>query len=159
MGLGDVKMMAMLGATLGWQPLLPLMVMASVSGALIGIVVAMKSRHGMQVALPFGVFLGLAFLVTHLLRQRSVGDLVPHAVDRVRRQDQRSSEDSDAALRGSNPTPTQSPTLTRGAKRCRPYGALTSGALAFSRLNVQPSRLRAGEVGRLRESPLLRDAH
>ncbi len=62
MGLGDVKMMAMLGAVLGWQPLLPLLVLASLSGALVGIFVAIKSRKGMQVALPFGVFLGLAFL-------------------------------------------------------------------------------------------------
>jgi len=63
MGLGDVKMMAMLGATLGWEPLLPLLVIASVSGAVVGIIVAAKSAKGMQVALPFGVFLGLAFLV------------------------------------------------------------------------------------------------
>jgi len=62
MGLGDVKMMAMLGAVLGWEPLLPLLVLASLSGALVGIVVAIKSRKGMQVALPFGVFLGIAFL-------------------------------------------------------------------------------------------------
>ena len=62
MGLGDVKMMAMLGAVLGWQPLLPLLVMASLCGALVGIVVAIKSSKGMQVALPFGVFLGMAFL-------------------------------------------------------------------------------------------------
>jgi leader peptidase (prepilin peptidase)/N-methyltransferase len=62
MGLGDVKMMAMLGAVLGWQPLLPLLVLASVVGAIVGLFVAWKSRKGMQVALPFGVFLGLAFL-------------------------------------------------------------------------------------------------
>jgi leader peptidase (prepilin peptidase)/N-methyltransferase len=63
MGLGDVKMMAMLGAALGWQPLLPLLVIASFTGALVGLFVAMKSGKGMQIALPFGVFLGLAFLV------------------------------------------------------------------------------------------------
>jgi leader peptidase (prepilin peptidase)/N-methyltransferase len=62
MGLGDVKMMAMLGATLGWMPIFPLLVLASVGGTLAGIVVAVKSAKGMQVALPFGVFLGLAFL-------------------------------------------------------------------------------------------------
>jgi leader peptidase (prepilin peptidase)/N-methyltransferase len=62
MGLGDVKMMAMLGATLGWMPVFPLLVLASVGGTLAGIVVAVKSPKGMQVALPFGVFLGLAFL-------------------------------------------------------------------------------------------------
>src|SRR5688572_20937989 len=63
MGLGDVKMMAMLGAVLGWEPLLPLLVIASFSGAIVGVFVAWRSGQGMQVALPFGVFLGLAFLV------------------------------------------------------------------------------------------------
>jgi leader peptidase (prepilin peptidase)/N-methyltransferase len=62
MGLGDVKMMAMLGAVVGWEPLFPLFVLASVTGAVVGIFVAAKSALRMQVAVPFGVFLGLAFL-------------------------------------------------------------------------------------------------
>jgi len=62
MGLGDVKMMAMLGAVLGWEALLPLLILASVTGSLAGVFVAAKSEDGLQVALPFGVFLGLAFL-------------------------------------------------------------------------------------------------
>ncbi|MGZ5441564.1 MAG: prepilin peptidase [Thermoanaerobaculia bacterium] len=62
MGLGDVKMMAMLGAVVGWEPLFPLFVLASVTGAFVGIFVAARSKAGMQVAVPFGVFLGLAFL-------------------------------------------------------------------------------------------------
>jgi len=66
MGLGDVKMMAMLGAVLGWEPLFPLLVLASVAGALVGIIVASKSAEGLKVALPFGVFLGIAFLVVLL---------------------------------------------------------------------------------------------
>jgi leader peptidase (prepilin peptidase)/N-methyltransferase len=63
MGMGDVKMMAMLGAVIGWEPLFPLFLIASVTGALVGLFVAAKSEAGMQVAVPFGVFLGLAFLV------------------------------------------------------------------------------------------------
>jgi leader peptidase (prepilin peptidase)/N-methyltransferase len=63
MGLGDVKMMAMLGAILGWEPLLPLLLIASVTGAIVGGFVAARSEHGMKVAIPFGVFLGFAFLV------------------------------------------------------------------------------------------------
>ena len=63
MGLGDVKMMAMLGAVIGWEPLFPLFVLASVTGALVGLFVAAKSEERMMVAIPFGVFLGLAFLV------------------------------------------------------------------------------------------------
>lgn len=63
MGLGDVKMMAMLGATVGWEPLFPLLLIASVTGAVTGLLLAIKSDQGMRVAVPFGVFLGLAFLI------------------------------------------------------------------------------------------------
>ncbi len=64
MGLGDVKLMAMLGAMLGWEPLLPLLLLASITGAVVGILVMMRSGKGMaQVPLPFGVFLGIAALV------------------------------------------------------------------------------------------------
>ena len=70
MGLGDVKMMAMLGAVVGWEPLLPLFVLASVAGAFIGIFVALRSAQRMQVAIPFGVFLGLAFLAVLFFGQR-----------------------------------------------------------------------------------------
>jgi leader peptidase (prepilin peptidase) / N-methyltransferase len=63
MGLGDVKMMAMLGAVIGWEPLFPLFLLASVTGAIVGLFVAAKSEDRMMVAIPFGVFLGLAFLV------------------------------------------------------------------------------------------------
>ena len=63
MGMGDVKMMAMLGAVIGWEPLFPLFLIASVAGALVGLFIAARSEARMQVAVPFGVFLGLAFLV------------------------------------------------------------------------------------------------
>jgi leader peptidase (prepilin peptidase)/N-methyltransferase len=63
MGLGDVKMMAMLGAVTGWEPILPILLIASITGAVIGIAFAARSEHGMQLALPFGVFLGIAALV------------------------------------------------------------------------------------------------
>ncbi len=62
MGLGDVKMMAMIGAVVGWEPLLPIFLIASVTGAAVGLIVASKSGDGMQAAIPFGVFLGLSFL-------------------------------------------------------------------------------------------------
>lgn len=62
MGLGDVKMMAMIGAVLGWQALFPVLLLASITGALTGLLVAASSPRGMQVPIPFGVFLGLASL-------------------------------------------------------------------------------------------------
>ncbi len=62
MGLGDVKMMAMIGAVCGWTAVLPVVFLGSITGAAIGIAIAMRRREGLQFALPFGVFLGLAFL-------------------------------------------------------------------------------------------------
>lgn len=62
MGLGDVKMLAMIGAVLGWRPLLPTLFLASVLGSIVGIALARRSEQGMQTALPFGVFLGLGLL-------------------------------------------------------------------------------------------------
>jgi leader peptidase (prepilin peptidase)/N-methyltransferase len=63
MGLGDVKMMAMLGAIVGWEPVMFILILASTAGALIGILLAIRHEGAMQMALPFGVFLGLAALV------------------------------------------------------------------------------------------------
>lgn len=68
MGLGDVKMMLMVGAFLGW----PLTVMTIFFGVLTGSVVgvALMLRRGerdMQMLLPFGIFLGLGALVSLLV--------------------------------------------------------------------------------------------
>ena len=62
MGQGDVKMLAMIGATLGWRAIPGVLLLASVSGAIIGVPLALRSGRGMQLPLPFGVFLGLAAL-------------------------------------------------------------------------------------------------
>jgi leader peptidase (prepilin peptidase)/N-methyltransferase len=59
MGYGDFKLLAALGAWFGWQGLIPILLMASVIGALIGIV--MKVTHSLRDggAMPFGPFLAL----------------------------------------------------------------------------------------------------
>jgi leader peptidase (prepilin peptidase)/N-methyltransferase len=64
MGLGDVKMLAMIGSALGARALFPVVLLASVAGALTGGVIALATRRSdLRFALPFGVFLGLATLV------------------------------------------------------------------------------------------------
>jgi leader peptidase (prepilin peptidase)/N-methyltransferase len=63
MGWGDVKMLAMIGATLGWRSVPAVLLLASISGALVGIPLALQSEKRMQMALPFGVFLGFATLL------------------------------------------------------------------------------------------------
>jgi leader peptidase (prepilin peptidase)/N-methyltransferase len=60
MGYGDFKLFAALGAWLGWQMLLPIMLVAATVGALVGI--AMVSLRGQSRATPiaFGPFLAAA---------------------------------------------------------------------------------------------------
>jgi leader peptidase (prepilin peptidase)/N-methyltransferase len=62
MGYGDFKLFAALGAWFGWQALVPMILMASVIGAVIGIAMKFRSslREGMY--LPFGPFLAGAGL-------------------------------------------------------------------------------------------------
>jgi leader peptidase (prepilin peptidase)/N-methyltransferase len=59
MGMGDVKMLAMIGAFLGWKAVLVTLVLASFSGALIGLLLMAAQRGNMKFALPFGTFLAL----------------------------------------------------------------------------------------------------
>jgi leader peptidase (prepilin peptidase)/N-methyltransferase len=59
LGMGDVKMLAMIGAFLGWQLTLVTLMMASFSGTFVGLAVIASRRGGMKYALPFGTFLAL----------------------------------------------------------------------------------------------------
>jgi len=62
MGHGDFKLFAALGAWFGWQALIPMILMASVIGAIVGLVIKFRGslREGGYV--PFGPFLALAGL-------------------------------------------------------------------------------------------------
>ena len=63
MGLGDVKMMLMVGAFLGWPLTLLTIFMASMIGSLVGIGVMLARGGNMKMEIPFGVFLGPAALI------------------------------------------------------------------------------------------------
>jgi leader peptidase (prepilin peptidase)/N-methyltransferase len=63
LGMGDVKMLAMIGAFLGWKLMLVTLVLASLSGSVVGIAVVLSGRGGMKFALPFGTFLAVGALV------------------------------------------------------------------------------------------------
>ena len=77
MGLGDVKMMAMLGAVMGWEPVMFILIIASTAGALVGVLIALRSNGGMQTALPFGVFLGIAALVMLFFGRAMMSAVLP----------------------------------------------------------------------------------
>jgi len=59
LGMGDVKMLAMVGAFLGWKLTLLTLMLASLSGTVIGLSLIVSGRGGMKYALPFGTFLAL----------------------------------------------------------------------------------------------------
>jgi len=66
MGGGDVKMLAMIGAFLGWKLVLVTLVLSSIAGSLIGLAVIAFRKGGMKYALPYGTFLALGALVASL---------------------------------------------------------------------------------------------
>jgi leader peptidase (prepilin peptidase) / N-methyltransferase len=59
LGMGDVKMLAMIGAFLGWKLALLTLMLASFAGTIIGVLLIATRRGGMKYALPFGTFLAL----------------------------------------------------------------------------------------------------
>ncbi|MGA1286443.1 MAG: prepilin peptidase [Rubrivivax sp.] len=69
MGAGDFKLLAALGAWLGWQALLPVLLLASVSGAVVGLAMQRRGtlREGRYV--PFGPFLAGAGIAVLLVGQ------------------------------------------------------------------------------------------
>jgi leader peptidase (prepilin peptidase)/N-methyltransferase len=60
MGYGDFKLLAALGAWLGWRMLLPIILCSAAVGALVGITLIVVRKRGRGVPLPFGPFLAAA---------------------------------------------------------------------------------------------------
>jgi leader peptidase (prepilin peptidase) / N-methyltransferase len=63
LGMGDVKMLATIGAFLGWKLMLVTLVLASFAGSFVGIGLLLSGRGDMKFALPFGTFLAVGALV------------------------------------------------------------------------------------------------
>ncbi|HKG78175.1 MAG TPA: prepilin peptidase [Pyrinomonadaceae bacterium] len=67
MGLGDVKMMFMVGAYVGWRLTILTIFVGVLTGSVIGILLMARQRErNMQMLLPFGVFLGLGAIAALL---------------------------------------------------------------------------------------------
>lgn len=63
MGGGDVKLLAMIGAWMGWMSLPFIVLISSLTGAVIGLAVILLSGKGLRVRIPFGPFLSLGALL------------------------------------------------------------------------------------------------
>ncbi|QGZ62398.1 prepilin peptidase [Paraburkholderia acidisoli] len=64
MGHGDFKLLAALGAWLGWSALPQIVVIAAVAGAIVGVAATLSGRMRFEEPLPFGPYLAVGALVT-----------------------------------------------------------------------------------------------
>lgn len=69
MGYGDFKLLAALGAWLGWMMLPVVILLSSVVGALVGIALIVFSGHGRNNPIPFGPYLAVAGMIALLFGQ------------------------------------------------------------------------------------------
>jgi len=76
MGGGDVNLMGMLGAFLGWKSLLFILMTGAFTGAAVGIVMMINKGKTMKYAVPFGPFLSLGAVV-YLFWGRAIINLFP----------------------------------------------------------------------------------
>ena len=67
LGMGDVKMLAMIGAFLGWQLMLVTLLLASVLGSLIGVSLMALNRGDGKYALPLGSFLAIGAIAATVI--------------------------------------------------------------------------------------------
>ncbi len=70
MGGGDIKLLAMIGAFLGWQSLLFVLFASSVIGSIVGIGAMIRQKKGGKTKIPYGPFLSLAALLFLFFRER-----------------------------------------------------------------------------------------
>ena len=63
MGYGDFKLLAALGAWMGWQMLPVIILLSSIVGAIVGISLIVFSRHGRNTPIPFGPYLAAAGII------------------------------------------------------------------------------------------------
>jgi len=63
MGMGDVKLLAMIGAFLGWKGVVFVMLVSSLLGTVTGLSIILYKKGDLKYALPFGPFLSLAAVI------------------------------------------------------------------------------------------------
>jgi len=73
MGHGDFKLLAVLGAWLGWQMLPVIVLLSSLAGAVIGVILILARGHDRRVPIPFGPYLAIAGWIALLWGRDLVG--------------------------------------------------------------------------------------
>jgi len=73
MGGGDIKLLAMFGAFLGWKAVFPVIFLASLAGTLVGVPLMLIQKGDTRLAIPFGPFLALAAIIYLFWGQMLIG--------------------------------------------------------------------------------------
>ena len=63
MGGGDIKLLAMIGAALGWKGVLFTIFIGSAIGTLVGIILMLRTSKGLKLGIPFGPFLSTGAII------------------------------------------------------------------------------------------------
>ena len=63
MGGGDIKLLAMIGAFLGWKGVFFTIMASSLIGTIVGIILMLRAGKGMKMAVPFGPFLSIGAII------------------------------------------------------------------------------------------------
>jgi leader peptidase (prepilin peptidase) / N-methyltransferase len=71
LGMGDVKMLGMIGAFLGWKLMVLTLVVSSFLGSIVGVFVLVSRKESLKYAMPFGTFLAVGAFIAAI-----VGDSV-----------------------------------------------------------------------------------
>jgi leader peptidase (prepilin peptidase)/N-methyltransferase len=81
MGLGDVKMLFMVGAYLGWPLTILTIFLGVLSGSVIGVgLMILRRERDMQMLLPFGIFLGVGAILSLLVGQQIINWYLGHFI-------------------------------------------------------------------------------
>ncbi len=73
MGGGDIKLLAMIGALLGWKGVLFTIFVSSAVGTLTGLAIMAATRQNMKLAVPFGPFLSIGALAYVFVGPQLIG--------------------------------------------------------------------------------------
>ena len=80
LGMGDVKLMTMLGGLIGWKGVLLTTFSASLFGSIVGLTLVITRGGGRRSKIPFGPFLSLGAILSLLLGDRIVGWYLGHGL-------------------------------------------------------------------------------
>ncbi len=72
MGGGDIKLLAWIGAVLGWKAVIFTILVSSIVGSIVGLIAAARQKSGLKTAIPFGPFLSFAAFIYIFIGQPAI---------------------------------------------------------------------------------------